>query len=329
MGSSFQINTNIGALEAYNALNKANNEGMKAQLRLATRKRINSVADDVSGYNVGKSLDSKVQLMKSAQGNIGAAKNMLSTAESALQQVKDKLTQIRSYVADATDPTKDRKALAQNIQSLGEEIKNIFNTAKFNDRKILMGTTAMASFGTAGITDTTAMASVSASFTFQTGADANDRITLDFAAELASTGTNASTVTDHAVVDDIYNAISSFTDFSSWGTTSTQEDYATAIGNLASFTSTSLSDTSAIGKFESRVSDALGKIGNFQQRLDVKDEYLTSAISNAQASVSRLFDADMAMEQLNATKAQIGSQVATSMLSQLNSAPQNVLQLFR
>ncbi|HEX2963089.1 MAG TPA: flagellar biosynthesis protein FliC, partial [Ignavibacteriales bacterium] len=83
--SSFQINTNIGALDAYNALNKANSEGMKAQLRLASRKRINSVADDVSGYNVGKSLDSKVQLMKSAQGNIGSAKNMLSTAESALQ----------------------------------------------------------------------------------------------------------------------------------------------------------------------------------------------------------------------------------------------------
>ncbi|HEX2869589.1 MAG TPA: flagellin, partial [Ignavibacteriales bacterium] len=239
------------------------------------------------------------------------------------------LTQIRSYVADATDPTKDRKALAQNIQSLGEEIKNIFNTTKFNDRKILVGSTAMASFGTTGIQNSTAMGSVSASFTFQTGADVSDRITLDFASELASTGDNVSTVSGHAVVDDVYNAITSFTAFSTWGTTSTQEDYATAIANLASFQTTSLSDVSAIGKFETKVNDALGKIGNFQQRLDVKDEYLTSAISNAQASVSRLFDADMAMEQLNATKAQIGSQVATSMLSQLNSAPQNVLQLFR
>ena len=75
------------------------------------------------------------------------------------------------------------------------------------------------------------------------------------------------------------------------------------------------------------IQDALGKIGNFQQRLDVKDSYLTSAISNA--SVSRLFDADMAMEQLNSTKAQIGGQVATAMLSQLNTAPQQILSLFR
>ena len=78
-----------------------------------------------------------------------------------------------------------------------------------------------------------------------------------------------------------------------------------------------------------RVKDGLGQIGNFVQRLDIKDDYLSSAITNATASVSRLFDADMAMEQLNATKGQIGGQVATSMLSQLNSAPQNILSLFR
>jgi flagellin-like hook-associated protein FlgL len=37
----------------------------------------------------------------------------------------------------------------------------------------------------------------------------------------------------------------------------------------------------------------------------------------------------MAKEQLNATKGQMAAQVATSMFSQLNMAPQNVLQLFR
>jgi flagellin len=84
-----------------------------------------------------------------------------------------------------------------------------------------------------------------------------------------------------------------------------------------------------VSGLETAVQNALGSIGNYQQRLDVKDEYLTSAISNATASVSRLFDADMAMEQLNATKASIGSQVGTSMVAQLNSAPQSILGLFR
>ncbi|MGE5352879.1 MAG: flagellin [Acidobacteriota bacterium] len=328
--STFQINTNIGALDAYNALNKTNAESMKAQLRLASRKRINSVADDVSGYNVGKSLDSKVQLMKSAQGNIGSAKNMLSTAESALQQIKDKLTQIRSYVADATDPTKDRTALADNIKSLGQEISNIMYSTKFNNTQLLSGTSALSSVGTGGVGTSASLGSLANSFTFQTGADSFDRINLDFASGLASSvGTSISNSGfSLSVATDIATALNSFAAL-------TNTDDATSaqlIANLASVTSMTSGQadvSSTIGKFEKLVSDSLGKIGNFQQRLDVKDEYLTSAISNAQASVSRLFDADMAMEQLNATKAQIGGQVATSMLSQLNSAPQNIMQLFR
>jgi len=37
----------------------------------------------------------------------------------------------------------------------------------------------------------------------------------------------------------------------------------------------------------------------------------------------------MAMEQLSATKGQIGGQVGTAMLGTLNAAPQNLLSLFR
>jgi flagellin len=315
---SFRINTNIGALNAYNALSKANNQQMNSQLRMATRKRINSVSDDVSGFNVGKSLDSKVQTMNSAKGNISSAKNILSTAESALLLVRDKLTQIRTYVADASDATKDRQALAANINSLGSEIKNIFETTKFNDTHLLMGATAQSS-----LSGTPSSADLAKSLSFQTGADATDRITLDFAKDLASAGAVGTASTSN-LAGSVANAITSLT--ASMG--STDAAAAEKITDLASFSGTGADTSSVIGKFEKAVNDALGKIGNYSQRLDVKDEYLTSAITNAQASVSRLFDADMAMEQLNATKAQIGGQVATSMLGQLNFAPQNVLSLF-
>jgi len=97
----FQINTNIGALKAYNALADLNSKTEKAQLRLATQKRINSVSDDTSGFNVGKSLDQKVQLMQAAKGIVGSAKDMLATAESQLISIKDMLIQIKSKIADA------------------------------------------------------------------------------------------------------------------------------------------------------------------------------------------------------------------------------------
>jgi len=268
---AFKINTNVEALNAYNALVKVNAQTTKAQLRLATQKRINSVADDTSGYRVGKELEGKVYIMKAAQGNIGSAKNMLSTAEAALSSVNDLLIQIKGKVAEATDPTKNLSALASDINAIGDEISSIFSGTKFNDTTLLSGSTLP----------------TSGNFVFKTG-------------ESESTTVNYGTL----------NTLS-LASISSGGTTST---------NITSITVTTL---------ETAVRDALGKIGNYVQRLDVKDDYLSSAIANATASVSRLFDADIAMEQLNATKGQIGSQVATSMLAQINLAPQSILSLFQ
>lgn len=266
---SFQIRTNIGALQAYNALSKVNEDTFKAQLRLATQKRINSVADDTSGYNVGKSLEGRVSVMKAAQGNVSSAKDMLATAETSLQNINDLLNQIKAKVVDANDPTKDKSSLANDVVALGNEISNIMNTTEFNGTGLLSGT------------------SFSSGFSFQTGHDSTDKLTLGFTTKLGSL------------------------DLSS-------------ITGATSSTVASLS----VSTVETSVKNALGSLGNDLQRLDVKDSYLTSAITNASSSISRLFDADMAMEQLNATKGTISGQAATAMFSQLNMAPQNVLSLF-
>ncbi|MDH7603912.1 MAG: flagellin, partial [Melioribacter sp.] len=77
------------------------------------------------------------------------------------------------------------------------------------------------------------------------------------------------------------------------------------------------------------VRNALLRIGNLRQTLDSREEYLTAAIANNTATISNIFDADVAMEQLNATKGQIGAQIATAMVAQMNTAPQQVLSLFR
>jgi flagellin len=299
----FQINTNIGALRAYNALATLNSQAEKAQLRLATQKRINSVADDTSGFNVGKSLDQKVKLMQSAQGNVGSAKDMLATAESQLISIKDMLTQIKSKIADASNPAADKTSIVNDIKAIGEEIASAFETTKFNDTSLLVSS---ASSGTP-------------SFSFQTGASSGDTLTVNYAtstgggdlsgaATLVTDGSNSVTGVSVAVNDALGTA-------------------GTNVG-IADLTTSNISSLlTNLELLETEVDEALGSIGNSVQRLDAKDDFLTSAIANSQASVSRLFDADMASEQLNATKASIGGQAATAMLAQLNMAPQAVLQL--
>lgn len=275
--STFRIASNIGALKAYNALAKLNGQTEKAQLRLATQKRINSVADDTSGFNIGKSLAAKVSLMKSAQGNVGSAKDLLATAESQLVAIRDMITQIKSKIADSGNAAADLNALQNDVKAIADEIGNAISNTKFNDT-VLLGTTA------------------AAGFTFQTGVTSTETLAVDYADNVASN----------------YNA--SEAEINALTSAAGRSDFTALETNLDAF--------------ETTVTDALGKVGNYIQRLDAKDDFLTVAIANSEASVSRLFDADMAMEQLNATKSSIGGQAATAMLAQMNFAPQQVMQLF-
>ncbi len=283
---SFRINTNVDALSAYNALAKTNKETSMAQLRIASGKRINSVADDTSGFQIGKSLEGKISVMKAAQGNVSGAKNMLATAEGSLQSVNDLLVKIEGKLSDATNPTADRTAIASDIANMATELSNILGTSKFNNTSLLTGS---------GDSKT--------GFVFQVGNDYTDRITMDYATSILSTNATG-----------FNTSVSNFLGVQ-MGSVTNSATITTLQANLATL--------------KSEVASALGKIGNFVQRLDIREETLNIGISNAQSSVSRIFDADMAMEQLNATRGSILGQAATAMVSQLNSAPQAVLSLFK
>jgi flagellin len=300
MSQSFRINTNVGALKAYDALSKLNASTQKAQLRLATQKRINTVADDTSGFNVGKSLDSKVTIMQSAQRNVGSAQDMLATAESQLISIKDMITQIRGKVADSSNPAADSSAIAKDIASIGAEIESAFATTKFNNTSLLQSVSDGAGAG----------------FTFQTGASSSDTISItygtDGTVDLVGTADSGS-----GTVEGVSTAVKTALD-----ALLAVDDGTTETANATAIAALDLDD------FESAIDDSLGAIGNYQQRLSSKQDFLSSAISNSQSAYSRLFDADVALESLNATKSQIGSQAASAMFSQLNFAPQQALQLF-
>lgn len=292
----FRVNTNVSALKGYYELAKINSATEKAQLRLASGKKILQVSDDTSGFNVGNALQRKISTMTAALGNIGSAKDMLATAEGALTGINDLITKIEGKMADASDPAKDRSAVASDINSLAREIDNILKVTRFNDTNLLSGP------GAAGVAVAGGKSAVN--FIFQIGENTEETMLVNFATGIAGSGGYA---TDFSA---------SLSNFVNAGAYSVASDFATTLqANLATLKST--------------LSFALGSVGNFVQRLDVKESFLNTAITNAQSSTSRIFDADFAMESLNAMKGQILSQSATAMLSQLNSAPQNVLSLFK
>lgn len=77
------------------------------------------------------------------------------------------------------------------------------------------------------------------------------------------------------------------------------------------------------------VSSIRAKLGAYQNRLEYTTRNLDSSVENAQASLSRILDTDMAKEMTYYTQNSVISQAAMSILAQANQRPQQILQLLR
>ena len=77
------------------------------------------------------------------------------------------------------------------------------------------------------------------------------------------------------------------------------------------------------------VSNLLQNIGAKTQRLGVKEISIQTNYTNTEAARSRIEDADLAREQLEASKLLILQQTATAILAQANVQPQSILSLFQ
>jgi len=105
-------------------------------------------------------------------------------------------------------------------------------------------------------------------------------------------------------------------------------DY-TASGNSVSSQANAQSFMDAIDTANTNVATALAYIGATMNRLDYQAASLSVDKVNTDASFNRIMNADMAYEQVQATKFSILQQTSVAMLGQANVAPQTILSLFR
>lgn len=114
-------------------------------------------------------------------------------------------------------------------------------------------------------------------------------------------------------------------------TVSTATGLSVTSANVSSRVFTASGSSVALSKVDAAIetiSAALQEVGAFAARLTTKESTLGIALTNTEATRSRIMDADIASEQLNATRFLILQQIATAQLAQANITPQNVLALF-
>ncbi len=348
-----RINSNIGAMNALNSLKLVNNDLALRQLRLATGVRITKAADDPAGFRISVKLKARSRGLGVALDNISDAKNMLSVAEGGLTKIKDLLLDIRDKISQAANDTmgtEERLAIAQQVREYMHEIARIAHETRWNDIGLLDSSTPAA--------DTS---SASTTFKFQTGADSFETTTWDrqfkfvwkSGTDVDNAEANWSNWTSNAdklkirisAANDITAAVTSKVYDSTQGLVTASAEFsvkevyeslgvatAAGISGASDSNDVNASANALLQKVDATIrkaSEWIASIGALQARLQAKEETVMVAQVNVEASWNRIYNADMAKEQLYATRDQILQQTATAMLAQANTAPQSVLQLFR
>lgn len=318
---------NIGALNALNSLQMINDTLAVHQTRLATGKRINQSADDPAGLHLATSFDVRRLGLQTALNSIGDAKNLLATAEGGLKKVQDILVKMRNKANEAQGDTigeEERSVIQRQLRAYRDEIIDIVEQTEWNGNTLLYK---------AGSATTTSLR-----FLTDASGETSEFYFDGLAAASGSAGKiqkNQSFMVDTTKTDASSSAYAGAANFVGLGLhdanlTVTDGDAADLTGEVnGSGSAARLNTFKAIDAALNVVKQGIAQMGAFTARLTFKEEALAVQYTNTEAAYNRIMNANMAEEQVNASKYQILQQTATTMLAQANTAPQFLLSLFR
>jgi flagellin len=300
-----RIRTNTAAENAYNALDQSNRSIATHQLRLSTGKRINSASDDVAGYITSRALSARNGSIRAALNAVGGAANVATIAQDGLDNINGLVTQIKEAASSAASGaigTDEKVALAKAAYRLAEQIQAVLESTVFGGKELLAG-------------------SFTSEFVIGSRAD-NSLLTLAIDLSTSNTDYNLG-----APSFDLKLNAASFAGITGLALKSLNEVTNTSLGI---FSSANIQTTlQSLANALDNVNKVASYIGGISNRLTSQEDSLKSQMTNYNAAISRIEDADVAMEQLALVKAQFLQQASLTSLAQANQNPQGFLQLIR
>lgn len=306
IGGNSRIRTNIPAENAYNALEVANRNISLRQLRLSTGKRINNPGDDVAGYITSKALQSRNGAMKAALLAVSDAFSVTNISIEALDNISQQLMKIKDTASQAASGalgTDEIVSLAKAAYRMAQQIQTIVDTTVYGGRQLLDGTYS----GTFVIGMNAAYNLVTLSIDLTTSNPEYDISSGQF-------NVNALSIINFAGVTNL--------DLTSLNSVDSS--------NLGIFSSANIETTiTSLNAALQNINKVASLLGGISNRLSSQEDLLKAQITNYNAAISRIEDADVALEQLELIKSQFLQQSSLISLAQANANPQAFLQLIR
>ncbi len=163
------LNTNVGALNAQRMFNSTMMMQQTATERVASGTRVNSASDDAAALSIADSITAQIRGLNQGVSNTNDAISMAQTAEGALSGTNDILQRMRELSVQAATGTltsDNHSYLQEEMTQLMAEMDQIAFNTNLNGKALLDGTL---------------------DYSFQTGANSNDTITLSLTQSADST----------------------------------------------------------------------------------------------------------------------------------------------
>jgi len=284
------VNTNANASIAQNALARNERAMNTAMERLSTGQRINSASDDAAGLAIGSRMTSQIRGLETGIRNANDAISMIATADGALIEVTNMLQRMRELALQASNGT----TTSADRAYLSSEYANLLSEIDRIAENTQWNGKTILNHATPS----------SSTFAYQVGANGGQTIAVDFG-DMRNNGSG------------VFAAL--------------------ATGSHATITSTTTASaittgTSAVGLLDAAitaVNSQRATYGAAMNQLTYAVDNLSNVKVNAEASRSRIMDADYAVETSELARTQIIQQAGTAMLAQANQLPQTVLSLLQ
>ena len=135
------VKNNISALNTLNTMNRNNSALSKSLEKVSSGMKINSAADDASGYAISERMRVQIRSLDQANQNAQNGNKLLKTAEGAVSSTLDILKTLKEKVVNAandTNTTADRQIIQDELNQAIDQINDNANVT-FNGKTLVDG----------------------------------------------------------------------------------------------------------------------------------------------------------------------------------------------
>ncbi|MBY6006454.1 flagellar protein [Salipiger bermudensis] len=293
------INTNASAMNALSTLRQINSSLENTQSRISTGLKVESGKDNASYFQISTTMNSEKGMYAGINESMTLAKSSVSTARLGAETLVDLTQQFVDRLAFAQEEGVDQAAVGKELEALVQQMQTTISQSSFNGENLISN---------AGVTGLT----VPGTKTITTGIS-------------RSGGTLTTTSQDFTMVD-LETPVGLAAGAS--GSDASLADIAASVSGEAYATDLQTSLIAA-DAFLTTITEQATSLGVAEKAIETQQTFLGELTDRIEVGVSAMVDADMEEEAARLQALQVQQQLATQSLSIANSAPQNILSLFR